>query len=175
MSLWCAYTWKGRLQRRKLFLHAPFFVINAPVPWTTGLTIFACLQIFAVLQSTPPSFPIHQHFSPHQSTALLKLFLPPERAVRWLGRPCQLNHAAVATAVPNGRGVTCCSLETVLGPHPFLGCRSAGTSMLAYLWDLCSSLKSTNRFRVIKEGLTDKQTDRQAEQLCKLCFLRKAG
>lgn len=106
---------------------------------------------------------------------LFKLFLCPERAVWWLARPCRLNRGAVATAAPNGSGVACCSLEPVLGPCPFLGCRSAGTLVLAYLWDLYSSLKSMNRFRVIKEGLTDKQTDSQAEQLCKLCFLRKAG
>lgn len=161
MSPWCAYTWRERLQRGKLFLHTSFFVINALVPWITAITILACLQTFVVLQSRPPSFPIHQHFSPHHNIAPLQAYFAPREGYA-VARPCQLNHGAVATATPNGSGVTCCSLEPVLGPHPFLGCRNEGSSVLAYLWISIPVWNQPTGSELLKRGWqTSRQTARQ--------------
>lgn len=158
------------------FLRAFFFVINTLVPRTTIMQL-SCLQTFVPPIEQTSFLPTSSMLlsSPHHPP--YSSFLSPGRDTRWPARARRLDCDAVATAVPNGRGDGCLlSHESgALGLCPLPSCRNAWTSGLAYLRDLYPSLKPTNRFKVIKERLTDKQTDREAEQLCKLCFLRKAG
>lgn len=95
MGPWCAYTWREKLQRRKLF--ACIFLCHKCTCSMNNSNNNACLQTFAVYRAGLHPSQFINIFLLTRTLPLVKPFFPPEKAV-WLARPCWLNHSAASTS-----------------------------------------------------------------------------